>query len=99
MTDREIDPIIGISLLPYTKVSGYSHLSVFVRFTQDVFVGLSTVVNAGVAGSRALHAGGNRKRRTGDDQAASAVLLPSLSPRADGGEKEPTNWRIDSSRE
>jgi hypothetical protein len=35
MTDRKIDPSIGISLPPYKKVSGYSHLNVFVRFSQE----------------------------------------------------------------
>ena len=35
MTDKQVDPNIGISLPPYTKVDGYKHINIFVRFTQE----------------------------------------------------------------
>ena len=35
MTDREVGPNIGISIPPYKKVDGYSHLNLFVRFDQE----------------------------------------------------------------
>lgn len=35
MTDREIEPNIGISLPPYTEIDGYRHINIFVRFTQE----------------------------------------------------------------
>jgi hypothetical protein len=35
MTEKQVDPNIGISLPPYTEVDGYSHINIFVRFTQE----------------------------------------------------------------
>jgi hypothetical protein len=35
MTDKELPPSIGISLPPYTKIDGYRHINVFVRFSQE----------------------------------------------------------------
>jgi hypothetical protein len=35
MTDKQVDPNIGISLPPYTKVDGYKHINIFVRFSQE----------------------------------------------------------------
>jgi hypothetical protein len=35
MTDREIPANVGISLPPYTKVDGYRHINIFMRFTQE----------------------------------------------------------------
>ncbi len=34
LTDRELNPSVGMSLPPYTGVDGYRHLNIFVRFTQ-----------------------------------------------------------------
>lgn len=35
MTDREVGPNVGTSLPPYKKINGYSHINLFVRFTQE----------------------------------------------------------------
>lgn len=35
MTDHSIAANIGISLPPYTKISGYRHINIFVRFSQE----------------------------------------------------------------
>lgn len=35
MTDREVPANAGISLPPYTKIDGYRHINVFVRFAQE----------------------------------------------------------------
>ncbi len=34
MTDKQVDPNMGISLPPYTNIDGYKHINIFVRFTQ-----------------------------------------------------------------
>lgn len=34
MTDREVPANMGISLSPYTRIDGYRHINIFVRFTQ-----------------------------------------------------------------
>lgn len=34
MTDKEVQPSIGISLPPYTSIDTYRHINIFVRFTQ-----------------------------------------------------------------
>ena len=35
MTDREVGPNVGTSLPPYKRVNGYSHVNLFMRFTQE----------------------------------------------------------------
>lgn len=34
MTDHPVPPSVGISIPPYTKIDGYRHINIFVRFTQ-----------------------------------------------------------------
>ncbi len=34
MTDHELPSSVGISLPPYTKIDGYRHINIFVRFSQ-----------------------------------------------------------------
>ena len=35
MTDHSVAANIGISIPPYTKIAGYRHINIFVRFTQE----------------------------------------------------------------
>jgi len=35
MTDHSIAANLGISIPPYTKITGYRHINIFVRFTQE----------------------------------------------------------------
>lgn len=34
LSDHELPPSVGISLPPYTKIDGYRHINIFVRFNQ-----------------------------------------------------------------
>jgi hypothetical protein len=35
MTDKSVAANLGISIPPYTKIAGYRHINIFVRFTQE----------------------------------------------------------------
>ena len=37
LTNREVPANVGISVPPYTKIDGYRHINIFVRFDQEAF--------------------------------------------------------------